>query len=73
MNGILHPFTRALYELDDDGAIRVTLGGSTGRFTSEGRWISGELREADPQLCGWVGGPRIESHRTAPTSDAGNE
>jgi hypothetical protein len=69
MNGIRHPFTRALYELDADGAIRVTLDGSSGRFTSEGRWISGELREADPQLCGWVGGPRVESNRTTSPSN----
>ena len=69
MNGIRHPFTRALYELDGDGAIRVTLDGGSGRFTSEGRWISGELREADPQLCGWVGGPRIGSNRTTAPSD----
>jgi hypothetical protein len=69
MNGIRHPFTRALYELDGDGAIRVTLDGKSGRFTSEGRWLSGELREADPQLCGWVGGPRVESSRTTSASN----
>src|ERR1700737_2379378 len=33
MNGIRHPFTHALYELDSDGAVRVTLDGRTGRFT----------------------------------------
>jgi hypothetical protein len=69
MNGIRHPFTHALYELDGDGTVRVTLDdGSIGSFTSEGRWISGELREADPQLCGWVGGPRLQSSRTTRAS-----
>ena len=68
MNGIRHPFTHALYELDGDGMIRVTLGGSSRRFTGEGRWLSGELREADPQLCGWVGGPRLQSSRTTRAS-----
>jgi hypothetical protein len=71
MNGVRHPFTHALYELDGEGAIRVTLDGSSGRFTVEGRRISGELREADPQLCGWVGGPRMHRSRTTPTSEGG--
>lgn len=68
MNGIRHPFTRALYERDGDGDVgnvRVTGNGVTGLFTSEGQWIEGDLREADPQLCGWVGGRRIGSHRLA--------
>jgi hypothetical protein len=62
MNGIRHPFTRALYE-PEDGSVRVTAGDRTGLFTAEGRWISGELREADPQLCGWTAGARLESAR----------
>lgn len=62
MNGIRHPFTRALYE-PEDGMVRVTLGGRSGLFTADGRWVSGELREADPQLCGWTAGPRLASRR----------
>jgi hypothetical protein len=62
VNGIHHPFTGALYERDDD-RVRVTRDGATGLFTSDGRWISGDLREADPQLCGWVGGRRVTSQR----------
>jgi hypothetical protein len=50
----LHPFTRALYERTAAGHVQVTEGARRGLFTHEGRWISGELREADPQLCGWV-------------------
>ncbi len=64
MLGLRHPFTRALYERDGDGAIRVTRpDGTWGRFTGEGRWLEGELREADPHLCGWVAGPVIGNHR----------
>jgi hypothetical protein len=62
VNGIRHPFTHALYE-PEDGAVRVTLDGRSGLFTAEGRWISGDLREADPQLCGWTAGPRLVSRR----------
>lgn len=63
MNGIRHPFTRALYEQDGNGNIQVTDGERQGLFTIEGRWLSGELRECDPQLCGWVGGPQLANHR----------
>jgi hypothetical protein len=63
MRGIIHPFSKALYEVDDDGNIRVTDGDRSGVFDTSGRWISGELRECDPQLCGWVGGPQIANHR----------
>jgi hypothetical protein len=62
--GIRHPYTKALYEPGDDGLVRVTApDGRSGRFRTDGRWVDGELREADPQLCGWVGGPRVANHR----------
>jgi len=65
MLGIRHPFSGALYEQDGEGNIQVTLadGSMTGIFTTEGRHVSGELRECDPQLCGWVGGPLMANHR----------
>lgn len=65
MNGIHHPFTKALYERDGDGNIIVIDGDLKGLFTAEGRWLSGELRECDPQLCGWVAGPQLANHRAA--------
>lgn len=61
--GVLHPFTRALYERLGDDRVRVTLGERTGVFRPDGTFIEGTLREADPQLCGWVGGPRLVHHR----------
>ena len=66
MNGIIHPFTGALHEQDGAGNIRVTLGSRVGIFGIDGHWISGDLRECDPQLCGWVGGPIIANHRVTP-------
>ena len=38
--------------------VRVEDGERTGLFQKDGRWIEGELREADPQFCGWVAGDR---------------
>jgi len=56
MPSIYHPFdTDTLYELDDDGNIRVSNGNRVGVFTTEGVHVSGDIRHADPQLCVWVG------------------
>ncbi len=63
MLGMVHPFSRALYEQDGDGNVRVSKGGRSGLFTQRGEWISGEIYEADPQLCGWIGGPKLTHHR----------
>ena len=64
-SGLYHPFSRALYERYDDRQIQVTSGEQVGIFTDEGEWISGELRECDPQMCNWVSGPRAANHRVA--------
>lgn len=69
MNGLVHPFTRALYEQDGRGNVRVTHTGRIGIFSPGGRWLSGELRECDPQLAGWVAGPQLGSGRLSPASD----
>jgi hypothetical protein len=55
MRQIRHPLSGAVYELDDDGGILVTTDASMGRFTTDGRWLSGDLRTADPELCRWIG------------------
>jgi hypothetical protein len=65
MLGLVHPFTKALYEQDGEGRIKVTLNGAYGVFTTRGKWIEGEIKECDPQLCGWVGGPQIANHRVS--------
>ncbi len=71
MNGLKHPFSGAIYEQDGEGHIRVTHKGKTGLFHRSGQWISGDLLEADPQMCNWVGGPIIGNHRvTSQTADA---
>ena len=57
--GLHHPLSRALYERHGDGQIKVTDGSRNGIFTSQGEWVSGELRECDPQLCNWVAGPQM--------------
>ena len=73
MLGIRHPFGGALYEQDGNGNILVTLadGSSSGTFTTEGKHLSGELRECDPQMCGWVGGPIMDNHRMSESAPKG--
>lgn len=63
MYGIRHPFSKAVYEVDDSGAVVVTTDdGHVGRFRRDGSWIDGEQLDVDPQMCNWVGGARAR-HR----------
>jgi hypothetical protein len=62
--GLKHPFSRALYEQDGHGNVKVTTtDGRVGVFTYDGVHLSGEVYEADPQLCGWIAGPKVAHHR----------
>ena len=63
MLGILHPFSKALYEQDGHGNVRVTDGDRIGLFQADGAWIEGDLYECDPQLCDWIAGPKVTHHR----------
>ena len=54
MRQIRHPLSGAVYELDGD-AILVSADGASGRFTTDGRWLEGDIRVADPELCRWIG------------------
>ncbi len=57
-----HPMTGAIYERLESGGCRVTeTDGRSGVFTENGRWLSGEVREADLHFLNWVGGPQVES------------
>ncbi len=51
---IRHPFGGAIYCLLADGNVQVSGDGGEGLFRADGRWISGTLREADPQMCVWI-------------------
>ncbi len=52
-----HPMNGSLYVLQDDGNVRVEHDGKSGVFNANGRWLKGEIRQADLHLVGWVGGP----------------
>lgn len=61
MRTIRHPLSGATYDLTTNGTIVVDKGGVSGEFTSKGVWISGELKQADPHLCLWIGGPQLNN------------
>ena len=56
-----HPLTGAIYTLQDDGLIRVEVDGRSGLFHPDGRYKSGDVRDADPHLIGWIGGPQLQT------------
>ena len=51
---IRHPFSGAVYALRPDGDVEVSGEQGEGVFRPDGRWVSGTLREADPQMCVWI-------------------
>lgn len=54
-----HPLSGAIYDVEDDGLVRVDKAGTVGWFTADGDWVRGELRDADPHLCLWLAGAQI--------------
>jgi hypothetical protein len=64
VNGIVHPYSKDLYERDtEDERVKVTRSnGAVGYFARDGRWLAGERFEADLHLCGWIMSPR-HAHR----------
>jgi hypothetical protein len=55
-----HALSGAVYDVLDDGNLTVTVrDGRVGVFTSDGRWVSGDVYHADPHLCGWLAGPQL--------------
>jgi hypothetical protein len=69
MWGIIHPIDRKLYERDGNGNIKVSKDGVWGIFAIDGRHLEGEMYECDPQLCGWVGGPKYTNARLDKSAD----
>ena len=68
MPGLKHPLSGAVYDLTEDGAIRVTTEDSTGLFDKNGVWISGNLRSCDPQMCNWIASSVYKLAPRRPTS-----
>jgi 3-oxoacyl-[acyl-carrier protein] reductase len=62
-----HALTGAIYTLREDGHVLVeSTDGREGIFRSNGEWVGGELREADPHLLHFLAGPSIGARRSTP-------
>lgn len=61
--GIVHPITKALYEQDGTGNVRVVHRDEVGVYTPDGRRLDGAHLDVDPHLCSWVAGPKVTHHR----------
>ena len=69
-----HPFDpESRYELLDDGTIKLTRGKGLGIFTAEGVYLSGDIRESDPQICNWVSNVPDPSSQLATSRIAGRD
>ena len=57
---IQHPLNGWVYEDLGDGIVQVTTPkGKSGKFTTAAEWIEGDLTDANPHLCDWVGGCQL--------------
>ena len=56
-----HPLSGVIYDVAHDGTIVLEKDGRTGRFTTQGLYLEGDIKTADPQLCGWIGGVQLPS------------
>lgn len=65
-----HPLTGGIFEVMEDGLVRVEEKGRSGLFHPDGRWHSGELHHADPHLILWLGGPQVEAPKPASAAPA---
>lgn len=66
MHTRMHPLSKAIYDVRDDGLVEVTSGDRRGVFTAEGVRVEGSLYSVDIHLCHWLAGPQL------PVGAAGN-
>ena len=59
MAALKHPLSGATYRVCGDGMVEVDNNGVKGIFRHDGRWLSGDLRQADPHMVLWLAGPQL--------------
>lgn len=50
-----HPLSGHIYASIGDGLVEVDKNGKRGVFDRYGKWVSGEVRYADVEMCRWLG------------------
>lgn len=66
MHTRMHPLSKAIYDVREDGLVDVSLGDRRGVFTPQGIRVEGDLYNVDIHLCHWLAGPQL------PAGAAGN-
>lgn len=66
MHTRMHPLSKAIYDVREDGLVDVTQGDRHGVFTFRGERVEGDLYNVDIHLCHWLAGPQL------PVGAAGN-
>lgn len=66
---VVHPLTKQVYRLTEEGLVEVydPATEERGLFDHHGEWQSGTIRHADIQIAGWVG--RLAQRRPLPPED----
>ena len=59
MPALKHPLSGAIYRVCGDGVVEVDNNGVKGVFTYDGRYVTGELKHADPHMLLWLAGPQL--------------
>ena len=49
-----HPLSGAIYAAHGEGVVRVEKDAVWGDFDDRGKWLGGDVRTADPEMCRWV-------------------
>ena len=61
-----HPLSGHVYERGDDCVHVIDRDGSVSKFTARGQWLEGNIRNADPNMCDWIGGEQLPDTGAAP-------
>ena len=59
MAALKHPLSGATYRVCGEGVVEVDNNGVKGIFRGDGRWVSGDLKHADPHMLLWLAGPQL--------------
>ena len=67
-----HPMSGFIYERAAEGIVHVTdNAGNVSTFTDAGTWIEGNLTQADPNMCDWIGGKQLPGAEEVPALGPG--
>jgi hypothetical protein len=73
MYRMAHPLSGTIYTAMGEGLVEVEKDGKRGVFDSDGMWVSGEVRTADPGMCRWMSTAGVPSRHAVGFVELGAE